>query len=72
MARRKFIANREQLTPVELDELRQRLAAMKRHELEIYYKARHNACAYNIEGRVPSPKMIQEFVQAWKELRKTV
>ena len=62
--------SRDQLTPAELTELRQRLASMKRHELEIYYKARHNACAYNIENRVPSPRLIQEFVQAWKALRK--
>jgi len=70
MARRHYVQDRDQLTPAELEELRQNLAAMPRSKLEIYYKARHNACAYNIEGRVPSPRLIQEFVQAWKQLRK--
>lgn len=55
------------LTEVELEELRAELAAMSRNDLEIHYKAVHNACRYVM--RVPSAKLVQEFVQAWKELR---
>jgi hypothetical protein len=69
MARRPNTGNREQLTPEELEELRRRLAAINLHELEIFYKATHNACRYEA-GRVPCPRVIQELVQAWKLLRK--
>ena len=41
---------------------------MPRHELEIFYKATHNACALRV--RLPSARLIQELVQAWKILRK--
>ena len=52
----------------ELAELRRKLEAMPRHELEIFYKATHNACALRV--RLPSARLIQELVQAWKILRK--
>jgi hypothetical protein len=42
---------------------------MPRHELEIFYKATHNACAYTV-GRPPAPRLIQELVQAWKILHR--
>jgi hypothetical protein len=50
-----------------LVELRHKLEAMPHHELEIFYKASHNACALRM--RLPSPRLIQELVQAWKTLR---
>jgi len=68
MARRPNNAATEQLSAAELEELRQRLAAMPRHEVEIFYKAIHNACRYTF--RLPSPRLIQELVRAWKELRR--
>ncbi len=68
MARRILSPQREQLTKDELSLLREKLTAMSRSELEIYYKASHNACRYNV--RVPSPRLIQELVQAWKAIRK--
>jgi hypothetical protein len=71
MARRPHTASRETLTATELATLRTRLAAMKPFEIEILYKATHNACRYSVNGRVPCPRAIQEFVQAWKALRKT-
>jgi len=40
---------------------------MPRHQLEIFCRATHNACRY--VTRLPSPRLIQEPVQAWKELR---
>jgi len=41
---------------------------MDRRELEAYYKVCHNSCRYD-DMRVPSPQMVQEFVQVWKRLR---
>jgi len=70
MARRPNTGSRETLTAEQLAELRARLTAMKPFELETFYKATHNACRYNVNGRVPCPRAIQEFVQAWKALRK--
>jgi len=67
MARRPNTGSQEQLNPSELQELRRTLEKMPRHELEIFYKATHNACAYRL--RLPSPRLIQELVQAWKTLR---
>jgi len=58
----------EKLSVQELGELRKRLAGMSRSDLDIFYKATHNACSYAV--RLPPPIMIQELVQAWKELRK--
>ena len=68
MARRYSTPAKEKLTREHLEELRGRLEAMPRHELEIFYKATHNACRYAL--RLPSPRLIQELVQAWKALRK--
>ena len=68
MARRPNSSSQEQLNEVELAELRQRLERMPRFELEIFYKTTHNACAYRV--RLPSPRLIQELVQAWKILRR--
>jgi hypothetical protein len=64
MARRWQTEGNEQLTPGELVELRNRLLAMKPHGLENFYKATHNACRYEIQGRVPSAAMMQELIQA--------
>jgi hypothetical protein len=68
MARRPNTGSREQLGPAELVELRRKLEQMSRNELEIFYRATHNACRYVM--RLPSPRLIQELVQAWKTLRK--
>lgn len=69
MARRPNSGSREQLTARELERLRKELEAMSPYEVELYYRATHNACAYKYQ-RVPSPRIIQELVQAWKQLRK--
>jgi hypothetical protein len=68
MARRSTSSSKEQLTRAELEELQLKLEAMPRHELETFYKATHNACRYVM--RLPSPRLIQELVQAWRALRK--
>jgi hypothetical protein len=69
MARRPNTGSREQLTQEELAALRKELEEMTLHQLETYYKATHNACSYS-GVRVPAPRVIQELVQAWKQLRK--
>jgi len=66
MARRREISN-EKLTEAELAALRQRLSAMPLYELETFYKAVHNACRYT---EVRAPAVVQEFVQAWKAMRR--
>ena len=68
MTRRREISN-EKLTEADLAALRQRLSAMTLHDLEAFYKATHNACRYT-ETRAPAPAVVQEFVQAWKQLRR--
>ena len=67
MARRSASPSREQLTRAELEALRKKLEAMPRHELETFYKATHNACRYAL--KLPSARLIQELVQAWRALR---
>ena len=52
-----------------MEELRVKLESMPRHELETFYKATHNACRYVM--RLPSPRLIQELVQAWRALRRS-
>jgi hypothetical protein len=68
VARRFNSPSREQLSAEQLVELRRKPAAMPQHELATFYRATHNACRYDME--LPSPRMIQELVQAWKQLRK--
>lgn len=68
MARRPNTGSGEQLAAADIQELRRRLEQMPRHDLEIFYRATHNACRYVM--RLPSPRLIQELVQAWKILRK--
>ncbi len=45
-----------------------RLEALPRYEVETFYKATHNACRY--VTRLPSPRLIQGLVQAWRALHK--
>jgi hypothetical protein len=67
VARRREI-NNEQLSEADLAALRKRLEAMTLSELEMFYRASHNSCRY--EFRVPAPIVVQEFVTAWKQLRR--
>ena len=68
MVRRGEITN-ENLAEADLAALRQRLSTMTIQDLEAFYKATHNACRYT-ETRAPAPAVVQEFVQAWKQLRR--
>jgi hypothetical protein len=58
----------EKLTQAELGELRVKLREMTSYQLAIEYKAIHNAC--RSPDHLPSPSLIQELVQVWKELRR--
>jgi hypothetical protein len=58
----------EKLTQAELDEIRRKYRGLPDWELDIAYKACHNAC--RSPEHLPSPSLIQEFVQVWKELRR--
>lgn len=68
MSRRHPTGSDQKLSEAELAAFRDRVAQMPRRELEAYYRVCHNACRYD-DMRVPSPRMVQEFVQVWKRLR---
>jgi len=68
MARRRDHPAKEQLSALDLAALRARLETMNVHELTIFYKASHNACQYAVN--LPSARMVQELVAAWKVLRR--
>ena len=57
------------LTAEELATLRAQLADMNEHELKAFYRGAYHRCELH-EFRIPSPRSIQELVQAWKQLRK--
>jgi hypothetical protein len=67
--RRYNSSNREQLDAGQLAELRKTFAAMPQHELARFYRATYTACRYEV--RLPSPRMIQELVQAWEAVEET-
>jgi hypothetical protein len=66
MARRHISS--EKLSVEELEVYRMEVAALDRRSLEIHYKALHNACPSQ-DMRVPSPEVVQQFVQVWRRLR---
>ncbi len=57
------------LTREELNELQQRLSHLSIVSVEDFYRSAHHRCSFQ-PRRVPSPRSIQELVQAWKLLRK--
>jgi len=65
---RKRREKNEKLTQAELDQLRAKFTGMTGYQLDIEYKAIHNAC--RSPDHLPSPSLMQEFVQVWKELRR--
>ena len=55
------------LTEDELRQLRQKLARLSEHRVRDLYDEAWEAC--RIKGqRIPSPKAVQQLVQAWKQL----
>lgn len=58
----------DQLTVEQLVEYRQRLGKMTDWEIETEYNATHNAV--RSVRHLPSPQLMQELVQCWRELRR--
>jgi hypothetical protein len=69
MARRPLSQNEEVLSRTELYELQQRLAHLSVPAVEEFYRGAHARCSLQPHS-LPSPRTIQELVQAWKLLRK--
>jgi hypothetical protein len=67
-SRRSFREPQQKLSEAELAELRRVLSEMKEHELRSFYTDAYRRCELH-ECRFPSPRSIQELVQAWKQLR---
>jgi hypothetical protein len=69
MARRPKRTNDDVLNRDELNELQQRLAHLSEPAVEDFYRNAHHKCSLQPRW-LPSPRSIQELVQAWKLLRK--
>ncbi len=59
----------EVLSPRDLDALRERLRMMSGTAVQDFYRGAHLACRIG-PGHFPSPRNVQELVQAWKQMRK--
>ena len=70
MARRRTEFRQDDvLTGVEVNALRERLSKIDRHAVEAFYRAAYHRCALQAWS-LPTPRAIQELVQAWRQLRK--
>lgn len=69
MARRPEGRKDDVLTRDELQELYQRLSHLSIVAIEDFYRSAHHRCSLQPRW-LPSPRSIQELVQAWKTLRK--
>lgn len=69
MGRQTHENENDKLTAEQLVELRARFATMSRDDLMIKYKCCVTAFGHP-EIRLPSPECVQQFVQAWRELRR--
>jgi hypothetical protein len=55
------------LSKQELDILRNRLAKLSGPHVEDFYRQTHQECCLH-GGKIPSPRVVQQFVTAWKLL----
>ena len=70
MARRPEIRTKEDvLNEKELQDLQRRLSLLNPQHVEDFYNQAHRECCLGEKG-LPSPRAIQQLVQAWKQLRK--
>jgi hypothetical protein len=60
---------KDALTAKELKDLQYRLAHLSDSHVEDFYITAHRECCLHGKG-LPSPRAIQQLVQAWKQLRK--
>jgi hypothetical protein len=71
MARRRTEVRQDDvLTREEVKALNDRLSKMSAPGLEAFYRNAYSRCALQ-PWWLPSPRAIQELVQAWKQLRKS-
>ena len=68
VARRPNVRKEDILSREELHELRLRLASLDINALRNAYHTAHSRCRM-VNDKAPSPRSIQELVQAWKQLR---
>jgi hypothetical protein len=59
----------EILTRKDLVELQRRLSMMSITAVQDFYQYTHNTCRIE-PGHFPSPRAMQELIQAWKQMRK--
>lgn len=69
MARRRTYDEQPVLSREELRALQQKLANANVLEIEAFYRTAHHRCILQPVA-LPSPRAVQELVQAWKVLRK--
>ncbi len=71
MARRPDFSKREDiLTPDDLKALNESLAHLSMHSVLDFYQQSYRACRIINSSTFPTPRSVQELVQAWKQLRK--
>jgi hypothetical protein len=59
----------EILSQQDLAELQTRLSMMSTTAVQDFYRYTHNTCRISL-GHFPSPRAMQELIQAWKQMRK--
>jgi hypothetical protein len=69
MARRPDFQKNDVLSEKQLQQLQERLSLLSPQHVRDFYREAHRECCLQ-ESRVPSPKAIQQLVQAWKQMRK--
>lgn len=71
MARRPDLSKREDMMSREdLNALSDSLAHLSMHAVLDFYQQAYRACRIINSSTFPTPRAIQELVQAWKQLRK--
>jgi len=71
MARRPDLAKQEEIwNRKDLDEIMHNLSLLSEHGVREFYQRAYRECAIINSRTFPSPRAMQELVQAWKHLRK--
>jgi len=71
MARRPDLAKQEEIwNRKDLDEIMHNLSLLSEHGVREFYQRAYRECAIINSRTFPSPRAMQELVQAWKQLRK--
>jgi hypothetical protein len=70
MARRPELRKEEVLSRDDLKTIAHRLALLNEGAVLDFYKRAHRECEIINSRTFPPPRAVQEWVQAWKQLRK--